>query len=469
MELREYWYVLRKNWVTILLITLLGVVAAGGASFLMTPKYETKTQLYVSVRSTAQSTADLAQGATFSRQIVNSYVDLINTGVVLDPVIAEQGLDETQTDLEKTIKASSPAESALINITVTRDDPEQAAAIANSVGESFKNAVATQLEPETEAGPSPISITTTQNALVPENPVSPRLLLNIALGLLIGFAAGFAIALLRTILDTRIRSQRDVELVTDKPILGSIVDDDEAEEKPLVRETQLQSPRAEAFRALRTNLQFFNFDSHHKVFVVTSANPGEGKSTVSSNLALSLAQTDAKVLLIEGDLRRPKVSKYLGLEGGAGLTDVLIGRADADDVIQRWGRTGLYLLPAGKIPPNPSELLGSQEMKNLIKELGESYDYVIIDTPPVLAVTDAVVAADQATGLLMVAAAGSTTRQSLDAALATADTAGVKVLGLVLTRLPIKGPDSYGYEAYGYASDVAGDTTKGSASHRQSD
>lgn len=135
MELREYWYVLRKNWVTILLITLLGVVAAGGASFLMTPKYETKTQLYVSVRSTAQSTTDLAQGATFSRQIVNSYVDLINTGVVLDPVIGELGLDETQTELAKTIKASSPAESALINITVTREDSEQAAEIANAVGE----------------------------------------------------------------------------------------------------------------------------------------------------------------------------------------------------------------------------------------------------------------------------------------------------------------------------------------------
>ncbi|MGO3087994.1 MAG: polysaccharide biosynthesis tyrosine autokinase, partial [Corynebacterium flavescens] len=440
-----------------------------GASFLMTPKYETKTQLYVSVRNNAASTADLAQGANFSRQVVNSYVDLINTGVVLDPVIEQLGLDETQAELAKSIKASSPAESALINITVTREDPEQAAEIANSVGESFKNAVATQLEPETEAGPSPISITTTQTALEPETAVSPRLLLNVALGLLIGFAAGFAIALLKTVLDTRIRSQRDVEMVTEKPILGSIVEDADAEETPLVRETQRHSPRAEAFRALRTNLQFFNLDSQERVFVVTSASPGEGKSTVSVNLALSLAQTEAKVLLIEADLRRPKVSKYLELEGGAGLTDVLIGRADADDVIQRWGRTSLYLLPAGKIPPNPSELLGSQEMKTLLKDLGETYDYVIIDTPPVLAVTDAVVAAEQAAGVLMVAAAGSTKRQSLDAALATVDTAGVKVLGLVLTRLPIKGPDSYGYETYGYANDAAGDTPKGSASHRQKD
>src|SRR5699024_10848542 len=113
------------------------------------------------------------------------------------------------------------------------------------------------------------------------------------------------------------------------------------------------------------------------VFVITSPNPGEGKSTTSINLALALAESGARVALVEADLRLPKVSKYLGVEGGAGLTDVLIGKADLNDVLQRWGRTQLYFLPAGRIPPNPSELLGSSSMTQVVDQLDEGFDYVI--------------------------------------------------------------------------------------------
>lgn len=454
MELREYVLILRKNWVLVVVFAILGLGAGAGASLLATPEYQSRTQLYVSVRSDSGSTGDLVQGANYSRQIVNSYVDVVKTGVVLDPVVEQLQLDMTGAELSEYVSASSPLDSTLINITTASPSPEQSALIANAVGESFQEVVRTQLEPETDNGGSLVSLTTTQAALVPDEPVSPNAMINLALGLLVGLAAGYGIAILRTVLDRRVHSPEDIAQITDKPLLGGIIDDPDAEQNRLIVNSMPQSPRAESFRALRTNLQFLNVGSKGRVFVVTSPNPSEGKSTTSLNLAFTLSQTGSRVALVEGDLRLPTFSKYLGIEGGAGLTDVLIGRADLDDVLQRWGQNQFYVLAAGRIPPNPSELLGSAEMEKTLKTLREQFDYVIIDAPPVLAVTDAAVLGKMAAGLLMVVATGSTKKQELEGALKALETAGTNVLGVVATMVPSKGPDGYSYGGYGSGATI---------------
>lgn len=450
MELREYATILKKNWVLIVIATLLGAAAGAGISFLATPEYQSRTQVYVSVRAGAGTTGDLVQGANYSQQIVNSYVDVLTSGVVLEPVVEDLGLDITSSQLASYITAETPADTALINITVSSDSPEQAAEIANAVGESFKNVVTTELEPEGQDGVSPVSLTTTQVALIPSSPVSPNVPLSIILGLLVGLSVGVGIAVMRTVLDTRIYTMRDVEEVTDKPLLGGIIEDKEAKKTPLIVQTRPHSPGAESYRSLRTNLQFLNVDAASSVFVITSPNPSEGKSTTAANLALALAESGARVALIEADLRLPKLSEYLGVEGGAGLTDVLIGKADLNDMLQRWGKTQLYFLPAGRIPPNPSELLGSSEMGRVIDVLEESFDYVIVDAPPVLAVTDAAVIGHGKAGVLIAAASGSTRKPELDAALNALAHAGSKVLGVIVTMLPTKDAAGYGYGTYGY-------------------
>lgn len=452
MELREYALILRKNWVLVVVTAILGLGVGAGATLLATPEYESRTQLYVSVRSDGGTSSDLVQGANYSRQIVNSYVAVVKTGVVLDPVVEQLQLDMTGAQLASYVNASSPADSALINITATSPSPEQSALIANAVGESFQEVVRTQLEPETENGGSPVSLTTTQNALVPAAPVSPNVMINLALGLLVGLAVGYGIAILRTVLDRRIHSVHDIEQITDKPLLGGIIDDPDADNNRIIVNSMPHSPRAESFRALRTNLQFLNVGSKGRVFVVSSSNPSEGKSTTSLNLAATLAQTGSSVAVVEGDLRLPTFAEYLGIEGGAGLTDVLIGRVELEDVFQRWGKDPFYVLPAGRIPPNPSELLGSTEMEEIIETLKKQFDYVIIDAPPVLAVTDAAVLGKNAAGLLMVVATGSTTKQDLEGALQALDTAGINVFGVVATMVPSKGPDSYSYGQYGYGA-----------------
>lgn len=450
MELREYAEILRKNWVLVVIMTILGLGAGAGVSLLATPEYESRTQLYVSVHSSSGTTGELVQGATYSNQIINSYVAVIKTGLVLDPVVEELQLDMTGAELASYVSASSPGESALINLSATSPSPEQSALIASAVGENFKEVVRTQLEPERANGVSPVSLTTTQNALVPVEPVSPRVMINLALGLLVGLALGYGIALLRAVMDRRIYSAHDVEQITDKPLLGRILDDPDVEKSRLIVNSMQQSPRAESFRALRTNLQFLNVGSKGRVFVVTSPNPSEGKTTTSLNLAFTLAQTGSRVAIVEGDLRLPTFAEYLEIEGGAGLTDVLIGRADLDDVLQRWGEDQFFVLPAGRIPPNPSELLGSAEMEKLLDTLREQFDYVIIDAPPTLAVTDAAVLGKRAAGLLMVVATGSTTKQELEGALEALETAGTNVLGVVATMVPSKKLGGYGYGAYGY-------------------
>ena len=450
MELREYIRIFHKSWILIVAATLLGLGLGAVASLAATPQYEARTQLYVSVQSDVGSTGDLVQGTNYARQIVGSYVDVVRTGIVLDPVAEQLQLDITGAELASYVTASSPTNTVLINITASSPDPEQAALIANAVGESFKDVVRNDLEPERASGQSPVSLTTTQVALTPTAAVSPNTPVNLALGLLLGLAVGVGVAVLRSTLDTRIHSLHDIEQITDKPLIGGIVDDPDAQKNPLIVHAQPNSGRAESFRALRTNLQFLNVGSQNRAFVITSSGLGEGKSTTAANLAFSLAQTGSRVALIEGDLRLPMVCQYLGIEGGAGLTDVLIGKATLNDVLQRWGRTQLYVLPAGRTPPNPSELLGSAEMEKVVATLNEHFDYVIIDAPPSLAVTDAAVMGSMTAGILLVVASGRTTKQAFEGALRTLETAGTNVLGIIATMLATKGPDSYGYGAYGY-------------------
>ncbi len=302
----------------------------------------------------------------------------------------------------------------------------------------------------TTGEPSPITVSVLRPATIPAEPASPNVRLNLVLGGLVGLALGVGLAVLREVLDTRIRSGRDVEVVTDTPIIGGISFDAEATRRPLVVHADPASPRAESFRILRTNLQFLDIEGGPRAFVITSSVQGEGKSTTAVNLAIALADMDARVLVVDADLRRSKIADYMGVEGAVGLSDTLIGRTPLADAIQPWGHANLHVLPAGSTPPNPSELLGSQAMADLLSEVESTFDAVIIDAPPLLPVTDAAVLAKRTRGALLVVAAGKTQRGELAAAIGSLNTVGAHIAGIVMTMLPTKGPDAYGYGGYGY-------------------
>ena len=456
MELRDYVRMLHKSWVLVVVCTVLGIAGGAGLSFLMTPTYAAHIQLYVSVRGESQTSGDLAQGSTFARQSVQSYVNIVPTDSVLKPVIDELGLTETADELAEHVTAGVPANTSLLDITVEYTNPEKAAQIADSVGRSFTRLVQDELEATDSKSVSPVKLTTVQSAEIPKNPVKPNTALNVVLGLILGLGLGTGLALLRSLLDTRIHSARDLEQITDAPLVGNIAYDPRAKSRPLIIHSDPRHPRAEAFRALRTNLQFLAVNDTHSTtgqsFVVTSAGPGEGKSTTVANLVVALSESGARVILIDADLRLPRMADYMGIEGTVGLTDVLIGRVALVDAVQRWGSGELFLLPAGKVPPNPSELLGSHAMQDMLTTLQEQFDYVIIDSPPLGVVTDAAVVSKITNGTLILAASGSTRKPAFENAIQTLTTAGGTLRGVILTKTPAKGPDSAGYGNYGYGN-----------------
>ncbi|WP_416417131.1 polysaccharide biosynthesis tyrosine autokinase [Paenarthrobacter aromaticivorans] len=446
MDLSDYLRLARRNWVLLVAATLLGLALGGAASLAARPTYTADTQLFVAIQSSG-SVQELQQGNTFSQARVQSYVRTVTSPVVLQPAIDALGLQIAPEDLAGRIKASTDPNTVLINISASDNSPVQAAAIAQAVAASMIQAV-DSLEKPKGGGTSPVSLSVIKPAKAPSSPSAPNTRLNLVIGLLVGLTAGLGAAVLRNALDNRIRGEIDLRKVTQAPLLGGIAFNQDALKKPLLTQTPQQGTRAESFRQLRTNLQFANISSRAKTVLVTSSLPGEGKSTTAINLAIALAQAGNSVCLIDADLRRPMVNEYLGLDRSAGLTTALVGAADVNDLLQPWGDLSLFVLTSGQIPPNPSELLGSPEMQNLLARLEDVFDTVIVDAPPLLPVTDAAVLSQFIGGVMLVVGSQKIRHQELQKSLAALELVNSKVLGVVLNRLPSKGPDSYAYSYY---------------------
>ncbi|SMQ73866.1 capsular exopolysaccharide family [Plantibacter sp. VKM Ac-1784] len=450
MELTDYLRVLRKYWVLIVALVLVGVAAAAAYSLAKTPEYSSSAKVFVSTQS-SDNVSDLTQGNTYSQQRVKTYVNLVSTPIVLQPVIAALELNITAGQLGGQVSAVATPDTTIIQITATSEDPVLAAELANTTAESLTGVVA-KIESTDDGATSPVKLTRVQEANVPTTPGSPNVPLNLALGVLVGLALGIAFAVLRETLDTRIRNERDIEGLTEIPIMGGIAFDPKAKQRPLIVQADPKSPRAESFRSLRTNLQFLDVSDQPRSYVVTSSIQSEGKSTTAANLAIALSDAGHRVIIIDADLRRPKLATYFDIEGAVGLSDVLIRRATLEDTMQPWGRGALTILPAGAIPPNPSELLGSSVMQKLISGLEKQFDYVLIDAPPLLPVTDGALLARHTGGALVVVAAGRTHKNQLKGALEALVHVNASVAGLVMTMVPTKGPDAYGYARYGYGA-----------------
>lgn len=196
-------------------------------------------------------------------------------------------------------------------------------------------------------------------------------------------------------------------------------------------EKEPKSIAAESYRTLRTNIQYSSFDKEYKVIVITSSEPGEGKSTTAGNLALCMAQGDKKVILVDCDLRRPSIHKKFKVSNLAGLSDVIIGKSDLSKVMHRYNKN-LVLLTSGKIPPNPSEMLSSKSMENLLEKLRENFDYVILDTPPVQAVTDSQILSTKADGTILVVRAERTKKESVNNAINLLKKVNANIIGTLL-------------------------------------
>lgn len=462
MTFQGYLRIVRERWKIIALAITIGLIGALAIFLVRPPEYTAKVSLYVSAQ-VGNDPQQAYQGAQLSEQRVKSYNELVTSARVLDETIRRLGLRTSPDRLAQQVTATSALDSVIINIAATDTVPQQAATIANTVGTVVTEVVAELERPASPNGVAPVAVRIVQPAQVPESPSSTGLPATLTIGLLAGLVVGFGSALLRNAVDTSVKSVDTLSLATGAPNLGVIAFDPKVPDRPLTVQDDPQSPRAEAFRQLRTNLQFIDVDQPRKVILVTSSVPAEGKTTTVANLAIALSSMGTDVLVIEADLRRPKLSDILGLDRSVGLTRVLAGRTRLAEAVQPWGGGAFDVLSSGPIPPNPSELLGSNQMQATLDEARASYDVVLVDTPPLLPVTDAAAIAPATDGAVIVCRFKQTTRPQLEAAVKALRAVGAEPLGTFFTMAPNRGPLAYtSYTSY-YSSEVAAArTTDGS-------
>jgi len=435
VELREYLRIARQGWLLILVSVIVAGACATIATALVTPQYASTSRVFV---STARSDSNQAyQGGLFSEERVTSYADVVVGLGLAQRVVDELGLDLAAPALAEKIEATFVPDTVVLKITVTDSSPRQAQRINHGVVKALQQLVGELETPPGSRIPA-LEATVVDSPVLPHEPVSPQPLPNIGLGLILGGMLGLGLAILREVLDATVQQLEDVPELETTPLLSLLPFDSDVVERPLIVDLPPHAPRGEAFRVLRTNMSFINVDHPAKAFVVTSSVPGEGKSTIATNAAIAMASAGAKVVLVDGDLRRPQVAELLGLEPSVGLTTALVGMRDLEGTIQQHAQSGLSVLTSGRLPPNPAELLQTEAMRALVDTLRARYDVTIIDAPPLLPVTDASVMAGLTDGAVLVVRHGSTTRDQVTGAVERLKAVGSSPLGVVFNMVSVK-------------------------------
>jgi capsular exopolysaccharide synthesis family protein len=362
-------------------------------------------------------------------------------------VIDRLNLNLEPDELASRVSAEVPEGTMFVNLSAKEDDADSAQVLATALAEEFAKYIE-ELETPNGQEASQIKATITDPATYNGDPVAPQTVLNLIIAALLGLVLGAGLALIRDLLDNTVKSVEDVEEVTGAPVMASVGIDKTMSKQPMLTDVKGFSPRGEAFRMLRTNLQYLDLDNPPKALVITSAIAGEGKTSTATNLAVALAQAGRRVLLIDGDLRRPRVAGLLGLESSVGLTTVLVGRTKLEESIQRHQASGVYFLAGGPTPPNPTEVLQSQATSDLLAKLRAAYDAVIIDAPPLLPVADAAILGTSVDGAILVTRHGKTHHDELEAATQRLDKVGARLFGTVVNMIPKRSGGSYSYYYY---------------------
>ncbi len=489
------------NWAWLI---LLAALVTGIIGFLvssrMTPIYQASTTVLVN-EAAANKTTDY-NSVLMSQKLTNTYSELLVTDNILTTVGTQLGLSYPLEDLKKMISVATIRDTQLMTLKVETEDPNESAAIANAIVAVFadyiqdiqsqrfaqsKNALEQQMrEAEANIGSyetraaaaatlaekdtleakvrqyqeiymglqqsyeqirlseaqSVSSIVQVEPARPEETPVKPRVLMNTAIAAMIGFLLAAGVIFVREALDDTIKTPEDITNIFKLPVLGVINHFKTEDEEALITVSEPRSPSAEAYRALRTNVSYASVDTPLRAVLVTSTEPQEGKTTTISNLAVVLAQNGQNVILTDCDLRKPRIHTRWKLTNQYGLSTLFSQPNDlVTNLLRPSGVENLRILTSGMIPPNPSELIGSQRMRRIIADMQQTADIVLLDTPPALAVTDA--------GVILVVRPGKTRRSGLRQTIMQFQQVNAHILGVVLNNVDLQGkPYAYRYQYY---------------------
>jgi len=434
-----YLRILHSGWLVIVPFILIGVAVAV-FDIERTPKaYVATAQVFVTT-SDVKDTSGLYSGDQFSLSRVQTYVSLVTNPStnITAPVREKLGLALTDKQLSGMVTADAPLNKVLVRIHVRDGSALRAADIANAVADQFivvvKQIETVQRTTETAAQSSPLKLTVTHPADVPSAPVAPQKKLLLLSGFFGGLVAGLLVVFVRERVESsRVSSSDDVEEISGSPALGVIPFDKRAPVLPNAFDGDSSGARAEAYRQLRTNLQFVDVDKPPRSIAVTSPMGEEGSTSVALNLAVSLAEVGVKVVLIETNLRSPQLARLLGLNGRLGLTSLLIGSSSMEEALQHVS-ANLAVVTSGQLPFNPSELLATKQARVVIADLVERFDCAVFDATALLPIADGAEVVSMADVAVLVVRTGRTSREHVRDSFNTMSRVGARLAGVVLNQ-----------------------------------
>lgn len=433
----------RKGWIIVIVSILCAVLTLVGTILFITPEYQSSAMFYVNNSSISVS-GITAGDLSVSQELVDSYIVILESRQVLLKIIDYAGVDRSYGELRGMITAAPVNSTEIFEVVVTSTDPYEAQRIAAAVEYVLPQSIKSIIKGT--------SASVVDSPVIAREPSSPSHSLNTVVGFLVGLLCSVAVIILRELFDVTIRTEEDVQRVCPYPILAAVPDmnvqpkggyyyDRDRKKKPSSdKETVLIGPgisfaAAESYKLLRTKLQFsFADEQACHVIGVSSAVAGEGKSLSSVNLAYALAQLEKKVLLVDCDMRRPSLNQKLSIQKIPGLSNFLTRQVEWSGIVQHYGTEGCTfdVVAAGRNPPNPIELLSSAAMKTILEQQRESYDYIILDLPPVGEVSDALVTAKLVDGMLMVVRQNYCSSPALSAAISQFAFVETRILGVVI-------------------------------------
>jgi len=493
VDLRTYLRILRRRKWWVIACAGLGVVGAMAYAFSATKEYSATAQLLIQPQNATIPLTSPAQTITTTQ--VATELQLLSSAPVVDAVKKHLHLSQLN------VASAEQGQTDVISVIATNPDPKLAARVANTYATYFvdyetfvalKGLTTTELQlqsqinaieqelPATTGSPQGDAlanqlavlkeeyaqyqvdgaattggVTVTSSASVPKAPSSPKKLEIVLIGLAVGLMVGLGAAFTAENLDDAIRSRDDLEHVTPDvlvmglvPMIGSWRD---RAEPFLVMRAEPTAPAAEAYRSLRTSLQFAAYDNQITSVLVTSPTATEGKTSTVANLGVVLATVGQNVVLVSADLRRPRLAAFFGLDEGVGLTSVMIGESTLDEALRAVPDVaGLTVLGCGPVPPNPAELLSSPKLAEIFDQLKERFDMVLVDSSPLLPVTDPVLLSRLTDTTLFFVAYGETTKRQLKRGIEQLGQVGTRQIGIVLNEVTRRGGDVYGEYDYSY-------------------